>query len=114
MSVVIRRPLAGKLANDFCPIDPEMLANPVVRSFFLRLSLLWAFVYLGNAAFTTWLLFTQPVVVYVAIRSVLGMALTGAAIAVSIVWFRASMRRNGIAVRLAPRVAAPLAVPVPA
>ncbi len=111
LSVAIGRPLAGKLASDFCPIDPDLLSNPVVRTFFLRVSLLWALVYLGNAAVTTWLLFTQPIVVYVAIRSVLGMVLTAAAIVVSIVWFRWSMRRNGIAVRLAPKM--PALVPVP-
>src|SRR5579872_5237595 len=40
-SVVMRRPLAEKLANDFCPLDPEVMARPFLRKFFLRISLLW-------------------------------------------------------------------------
>ncbi len=100
-SVAAGRPLAERLARDFCPIPADVLANEHVRRFFLRISLLWAAVQLANAGLTLWLLLSESLGFYVVFRSVVSIGLTAAAIAVSTAWFTRSMRRHGV---LAPRV----------
>lgn len=42
LSVPLGRPLAQRIASDFCPIPPEVLAHDHVRRLFLRISLLFA------------------------------------------------------------------------
>lgn len=103
LSVPAGRPLAERLAADFVPIAPDLLARPYMRRFFVRISLLWAFVNLANAAVTVWLLVSQPLATYVLAKSVVSLAATGTAIVVSTLWFRRSMRGHGIRVRFAPR-----------
>src|SRR4051812_1211480 len=63
-SIPAGRPLAERLARDFCPFPDGMLARPPVRRFFARITLLWAFVQLSNAAVTLWLLLTRSVATY--------------------------------------------------
>jgi uncharacterized membrane protein len=92
------RPMAERLAADFCPLPGAFVDHPGVRRFFNRITLLWAGVQLANATITVILLISQPVRTYVWTRSVLSMAMTGAAIGVSVLWFQRSMRRQGIAV----------------
>ncbi len=96
VSVPARRPLAGKLAADFVPLPPGFVAHPVVRRLFLRITLLWAFVLMANAALTFWLLVSQPLAVYLFAKTVGSAALTCGAIAVSTVWFLRSARRHGL------------------
>jgi intracellular septation protein A len=99
-SVALRRPLAERLAKDFCPIPEGVLANEHVRTFFLRISLLWAGVQLLNAGLTLWLMFSKSLGLFVVLRSVVSIGLTATAIAISATWFIRSMRRHGV---LAPR-----------
>jgi hypothetical protein len=103
LSVPAGRPLAGRLAADFLPIAPDTLARPYMRRFFVRVSLLWAFVHLGNAAVTLWLLVSQPVATYVVAKTFVSLAATGTAIALSALWFWRSMRGHGVHVRFAAR-----------
>jgi hypothetical protein len=91
------------LAADFLPISPDTLARPYMRRFFVRVSLLWAFVQLGNAAVTVWLLVSQPVATFVVAKTFVSMAATGTAIALSALWFWRSMRGVGVHVRFAAR-----------
>ena len=63
-----------------------------MRRFFVRISLLWAFVNLANAAVTMWLLVSQPLATYVLAKSAGSLAATGTATVVSMLWFRRSMR----------------------
>jgi hypothetical protein len=109
LSVPIDKPLAGRLANDFCPLPAEMHLNTHVRRFFRQISLLWAFAQTANAAITIWLLFSQSVGTFVVMRSVVSTTVTVAAIAASVLWFKRSMARNGIVVHLPTwrRAAAP-------
>lgn len=95
-SVPLGRPLAGKLAKDFCPFDAETESHPMLRLFFLRLSLLWAFTSLVNAAVTLWLLFTQPITTFVVIKSFMGPSFTAVTLLVAVLWFRRRMRREGL------------------
>jgi hypothetical protein len=103
LSVPAGRPLAGRLAADFLPLDPDTMARPYMRRFFVRVSLLWAFVQLGNAAVTVWLLVSQPVATFVVAKTFVSMAATGTAIALSALWFWRSMRGVGVHVRFAAR-----------
>jgi hypothetical protein len=54
LSVPLGRPLAERLARDFCPIPTPVLMHERVRQFFLRITLLWAFTQLANASLTLW------------------------------------------------------------
>ncbi|HYV59528.1 MAG TPA: VC0807 family protein [Acidimicrobiia bacterium] len=110
LSVPLGRPLAERLARDFCPIPSGVLAHAPVRRFFLQISLLWAFTQLANATVTLWLLLSQSLATFLVAKTLVSWGLTGGAIVVSTLWFRRSMRRHGI---LAPRRATATA-PVPA
>lgn len=109
LSVPAGRPLAAKLAADFCPLPEAFAGHPRVRQFFARISLLWAMVYITNAALTFWLLVSQSLGVFLIVKSVASWALTGSAIAISTVWFRRSMRRHGLLATRSEAVAAPAA-----
>jgi hypothetical protein len=100
VSVPLGRPLAGKLASDFCPLPDDMLANEHVRVFFRRISLLWAFAQATNATITIWLLLTQSIATFVLARVAVSWTVTISAIVLSALWFRRSMARQGIHVRL--------------
>jgi uncharacterized membrane protein len=97
-SLSTHRPMAERLAADFCPLPGAFLAHPGVRRFFNQLTLLWAGVQLANAGVTIALLVSQPVRTYLWARSLSSFVITGGAIAVSTLWFRRSMRRHGITV----------------
>ncbi len=100
VSVPIGRPLAQRLAADFCPIPEGLMEHAHVRQFFLRITLLWAFAQFANAALTMYLLLSQSVGVFVVTRTIVSLTITISTIAISTVWFMRSMRREGV---LAPR-----------
>ncbi len=100
LSVPLNQPLAGRLAADFCPLPNEMHANTHVRRFFRQISLLWAFAQTANAGITIWLLFSQSVGVFVLLRTIVSAGVTILAIGASTLWFKRSMARNGIVVKL--------------
>jgi intracellular septation protein A len=99
VSVPAGRPLAERLAADFLPIPPELLARPYMRRFFIRISLLWAFVNLTNAAVTIWLLVTTSIATFVVAKTFVSLGATATAIGLSTWWFLRSMRRHGVEVR---------------
>src|SRR5690349_7962332 len=88
LSVPAGRPLAERLASDFCPFPDGMLKRPPVRRFFARITLLWAFVQLSNAALTLWFLLTRSVATYMLMKTVTSLTLTGLGIAVSTIYFK--------------------------
>lgn len=96
VSVRMDRSLAERLAHDFCPFDSETAAHPMLRRFFFRLSLLWALTSLVNASVTLWLLFTQSITTFVVIKSFLGPTSTAITLGIAALWFRHSMRREGL------------------
>jgi hypothetical protein len=106
LSVPLGRPLAERLARDFCPIPSKVLANAHVRQFFLRVTLLWAITQLANAAVTLWLLLSQSLATFLVAKTLVSWGLTGSAIIVSTIWFKRSMTRHGILARREPRAAA--------
>ncbi len=76
VSVVARRPLAERLAHDFCPLDPDVLVRPFVRRFFLRVSLLWGAVLATQAGFVLWLLLVSSLRAFVVERQLVNSVLT--------------------------------------
>ena len=97
-SAALGRPLTQRFVHDFCPIDPELLARPRVRRFFVRVSLLWATVLVVNAGITLWLLLSFSLRTFVLERTAATWGLTMLAIFLSITWFVASLRKDGITV----------------
>jgi hypothetical protein len=100
LSVPLDKPLAGRLAHDFCPLPSDMHSNQHMRRFFRQISLLWAFAQMAQAAITIWLLFSQSVGTFVVLRSAVSTTVTVAALVASVLWFKRSMKRNGIHVKL--------------
>src|SRR6266516_3933430 len=87
-SVLLGRPLAMRLAADFMPLPEALLAHDGVRRFFLRISLLWAGVFLANAGISLWLLVSQSLATFLWTRTVASLVLTAVAVAISTLAFR--------------------------
>jgi hypothetical protein len=103
LSVPLGRPLAQRLATDFCPIPAHVMADAGVRRCFLGISLLWALIGFVNASLALWLQFTQSVGTFVVTKSLASGALTVVAVGISVLWFRRSVnRRTLIPARVAP------------
>src|SRR5262249_37225804 len=114
VSVPLNRPLAAKLATDFCPLPDDVRTNAHVRRFFRQISLLWAFAQACNATITIWLLLSQSLATFVVAPMFVSWTVTVTAIVVSALWFRRSMARHGIVVNLPTwRSSAALAVNTP-
>jgi hypothetical protein len=104
LSVPLGRPLAERLARDFVPIPPDVLADTRVRRFFYQVTLLWAFVQFANAAITIWLLATQSITTFLVVKTFVSYALTISSVAASTFWFHRSMSRHGILVARRARI----------
>jgi hypothetical protein len=101
ISAVLGRPFTQRFAHDFCPLDPAIMRRPLVRRFFIRISVLWASVLMLNAGLVFWLLVSSSLRSFVLERSAVTYGLTAFAIFVSITGFMAMMRRDGITVEWA-------------
>jgi hypothetical protein len=99
LSVPLGRPLTEKLAHDFCPLPDHLLQNVRFQQFLLRISLLWGLVFITNGTATLWLLLTRSVGDFLVVKSIASAGLTGSAIVASIVWFRWSLRHEGVVLR---------------
>ncbi len=95
ISVPLGTPLAGRLAEDFCPFDDETRRHPVLYHFFNRLSLVWAVTSLIDAGITLWLLMTQSTTTFVIAKSVLGPATTVITLAIGAVVFKGMLASSG-------------------
>ncbi len=85
-SLVFGRPIIGRLAGDFCPLTPEIANRPAVVRLFTGLTLLWAGVHLLTAATTFGLLVSLPTTTFVALKSIVCLAITIAAIVLTVSW----------------------------
>jgi hypothetical protein len=101
VSAIVGRPFTQRFAHDFCPMDPAIMKRPLVRRFFIRISVLWATVLMLNAGLVFWLLVSSSLRSFVLERSVVTYGLTAIAILISISGFMAMMRRDGITVQWA-------------
>jgi intracellular septation protein A len=94
-SVALGNPLALRLACDVLPFDDETVSHPLVRQFFVRLSVLWAITSMVNASITIWLLLTQSTTTFVLVKSVLGPSTAAVTIGIGLIWFRFALMRSG-------------------
>jgi intracellular septation protein A len=98
-SALAGRPVLDRLAHEFCPFPAELSARLREHQFFARLSAIWAVTYLINAVGTIWLLRTMSVGGFVALKSVLGPALTIIAVGASLLYFHLAMRNQDVHIR---------------
>lgn len=88
VSVPLGRPLAQRLADDIVPLDDATKAHPLVRRFFVLLSLLWSLTSLVNAVITIWLLLTQDTTTFMLVKSAMGPVFGLITIGTSLAWFK--------------------------
>jgi len=96
-SVLLRRPLALKLATDFLPMPAAFIRHTRVRRFFQQISLLWSMVLLTNTAVSLWLLLSQSIADFLWLRTTIGMGLGAAAVGISVLGFRRCLRHLELA-----------------
>lgn len=84
VSIAIGRPMIEKLALEFWPLTPELLALPSVSRLLRGLTYLWAGVNLAIGATTLTLLLCLPLATYVAVKQLASLAITGTGIAITI------------------------------
>jgi hypothetical protein len=84
ISIAIGRPLIEKLALEFWPLTPELLALPSVSRLLRGLTFLWAGVNLAIGLTTLTLLVCLPLATYVAVKQLASLAITGVGIAITI------------------------------
>ena len=103
ISVLVGRPMVEKLALEFWPLTPEMLACPAVGRLLRGLTFFWAGVNIAIGVTTLSLLLWLPLAAYVAVKQVASLAITGAAIAVTIDLSVRTARREGFMAERVPR-----------
>jgi hypothetical protein len=99
ISVPLGKPLAERLAHDFCALPDALMSNVRVKRFFYRISLLWAFTYLVNGTTMMYLLTQRSLSTYLMFRSFVSLTLMVTAITVSCLYFFHSLRDEGIVLR---------------
>jgi hypothetical protein len=102
VSVVIGRPMVERLALEFWPLTPEMLARPAVSHLLRGLTFLWAGINLAIGATMLTLLLCLPLATFVAIKQLVSLTITGVGVAVTIDRAVRTARREGF---MAPRSA---------
>jgi hypothetical protein len=65
LSVRLGRPLVARFAQDFCPLDPDVLSRPAISRLFCRLTYQWACVNVALAAVSLALLWTVSTTTFV-------------------------------------------------
>jgi hypothetical protein len=101
-SVLIGRPVIGRLAHDFCPIAPEVATRPAVAQLFAGLTFLWAGVHLLTAATTFGMLVSLPVPTFILLKTVTSFGITIAAIVLTVTWSIRIARRENLVFAGAP------------
>jgi uncharacterized membrane protein len=101
VTALIGRPVLDRLAHEFCPFPPELSSRLREARFFTRLSLVWSATYLINAIGTVWLLTNTSLGGFILMKSVLGPAITAAAVVSSYAIFRLTMRAQNVRIHWA-------------
>lgn len=100
LSVPLGRPLAGRLAGEFCSFPPGLVGHQRLRGFFRRVSLLWAFVFCANGVMTIWMLISVPLTGFLFLSFSSSTGLIVLAVGLSLWWFRRSLRGAGVRLHL--------------
>jgi hypothetical protein len=85
-SLLFGRPMIARMASDFCPLAPEISGRPGIVRLFSGLTLLWALVHLPSAATTFTLLVSLPTTTFIAVKTIVSLALTVSAIVATVSW----------------------------
>ncbi|MCW2596739.1 MAG: hypothetical protein QOJ37_4221 [Pseudonocardiales bacterium] len=93
------RPVLDRLAHEFCPFPEELSEQLREARFFSRLSVVWTCTYLFNAVGTVWLLTNASLGGFMLIKSVMSPVVTVAAVVVSYLVFRVTMRHQNVTIR---------------
>jgi intracellular septation protein A len=96
VSVALGQPLAGRLASDLCPLPAHVLDRLAVRRFFNRITVLWALVNIANGSTALWALLSSSLGGMLVARTFGSLSVAAAAICLSYVWFRRSLRVEGL------------------
>ncbi len=91
--------LLERIAGDFVPMPDCPVASGPIRRWFGKASLAWAVLLVVHALVGAWLLFTQPVEVYVLANTTMNAAVKGGGIGGSALWLLNTLRNAGIGVR---------------
>ncbi|MFI6480244.1 VC0807 family protein [Nonomuraea sp. NPDC050663] len=92
-SIRLNKPMVQKLTLDYIHLPQAVLKHERVRRFFVRITLLWAFVMLTNSAVSIYLVLHETLGGYMLIRTSVVALISGSAIAFSIVAFKRVLRR---------------------
>jgi uncharacterized membrane protein len=95
LSLRFGQPLAERLVGELGILPPELLEKPEVQAHLRRVTMIWAVENVINAGLTMFLLMTQPLPAFLAVKTVLGWAMSGTCIALCGYDFRRMMRRAG-------------------
>jgi len=85
-SLLFERPMIARMASDFCPLDAELSARPAIVRLFSGLTLMWAGVHLLSAGTMFVLLVSLPTTTFVALKTVVSLAITVTAIVFTVTW----------------------------
>jgi intracellular septation protein A len=96
----LKQPLLARLADDFCAFPDTLTQHPKMKSFFRKVSLLWAAVFLVNGATTLAVLATQTVGNFLMVSTAGSYSLVALGIGVSLWWLHRSMKGEGFAFRI--------------
>jgi hypothetical protein len=96
-------PLVARLATEFASIRHGTVNSPALHLFFKRNTWLWAGVFGMLAAGFAGLVATEPIAQFLVISTVSTVTLVSATAAVSTLWFRIVLKRNGLRLRFAAR-----------
>jgi uncharacterized membrane protein len=104
-SLVPGRPLTRRLADDFCTLPASLDHRPRCTQFFTRLTVLWALVCAANGALTLMLLLHNSVGSFLALRPVVSYGLVAVGTVLSYLWFRTTLRAEGLKIVFGDRLA---------
>lgn len=98
-SLVPGKPMTRRLAEDFCVVPAALDARPRFAQFFVRLTILWAFVCAANGLGTLFLLLHSSLGAFIALRPVFSYGLVAVGTLVSYLWFRTAMRGERVHIK---------------
>ena len=93
-SLLVGRPLVARFAHDFCPVAPDVARRPAVVRLFIGLTVLWAGAQLLTAAITFGMLVTLSLPMFVALKTVVYVAISITAIVITVSWALRTARKE--------------------
>jgi intracellular septation protein A len=98
------RPMIGRMAEDFCPLAPEIARLPSIERLFTGLTALWAATHLFNASVTFALLMSVSTAHFVLLKTFVSLAITCTAIVLTVsLAIRTARAEDLVLARVRPR-----------